>query len=74
MLQVSKDKLNQCFSLTQSLKKAHPNTNFFTLYDSMKNTCCLDILGARHVNYDLLVHFGEACFSEKYDPEVLDVL
>jgi diphthamide biosynthesis protein 2 len=48
--------------------------NIYLLYDSNKKSCCTDIIGAKHVNSDLLVHFGEACFSEAYSPSVYYIL
>ena len=40
-------------------------TSVYILCDTNKSSCCLDIIGALHVDYDLLVHFGRACFSEE---------
>lgn len=31
---------------------------------SAKASCCIDIVGARHINPDLVVHFGDACLSD----------
>ena len=34
----------------------------------MKKPCCTDIIGARHIeDYDVLFHFGYACFSEEFN-------
>ena len=30
----------------------------------MKNSCCVDLIGANHIDYDLLIHFGTSCFSD----------
>ena len=49
------------------LADEQPPANIYLLFDCNKKSCCTDIIGAKHVNYDLLVHFGEACFSEEYD-------
>lgn len=56
------------FTMASLLKKKHPKAQFFVLYDSLKQSCCTDVLGAEHVNYDCLVHFGKACFSSRYQP------
>ena len=60
--------LSSAFDLTTALRKQQPETSFFVLYDSLKQSCCSDVLGAQHVNYDCLVHFGKACFSEPNQP------
>jgi|JI61114BRNA_FD_contig_21_986327_length_388_multi_3_in_0_out_0_1 diphthamide biosynthesis enzyme Dph1/Dph2-like protein len=44
------------------------------LFDCNKKPCCTDVIGAKHVNYDLLVHFGEACFSEQFQKQHYYVL
>jgi diphthamide biosynthesis enzyme Dph1/Dph2-like protein len=31
---------------------------------SLKPDCCVDIVGAKHIIYDLIIHFGLACFTE----------
>jgi len=49
--------------LTSRLRTKCEGCQFFVLYDSLKQSCCTDVLGAEHVMYDGLVHFGSACFS-----------
>ena len=74
ILQINKKYLGKAFQLTAHLRKEFPSTEnlsveFYTLYDSLKKPCCTDIIGSRHIEpYDLLFHFGYACFSEYYDP------
>lgn len=46
----------------------------YLLFDCNKKSCCTDVIGAKHVNYDLLVHIGEACFSEKFNEKHYYVL
>ena len=65
---MDKDMLTSSFQLTAMLRKECPETHCFVLYDSLKQSCCTDVLGADHVHYDCLVHFGPACFSEPYLP------
>lgn len=56
------------FNIVQELRNVYPEKKFFVLYDCLKQSCCLDVIGAEHVAYDCLIHFGEACFSEPYLP------
>ena len=65
---MSKEMLSLSFKLTTLVKNDCKDTQLFVLYDSLKQSCCTDVLGAQHVNYDGLVHFGFACFSEEYKP------
>jgi diphthamide biosynthesis enzyme Dph1/Dph2-like protein len=46
------------FEIVQNLKKKNEGAKFYVLYDSLKKSCCTDILGAEHVGYDCLFHFG----------------
>ena len=63
---MDREKLGMSFELTAKLRKRCEGCEFFVLFDSLKQSCCTDVLGAEHVNYDCLVHFGRACFSEEY--------
>lgn len=63
-----KEMLKLSFSIVSTISKLYANTQFFVLYDSLKQPCCLDILGAEHVGYDCLIHFGQACFSSPHQP------
>ena len=44
------------------------------LSDHLKPDCCVDIIGAEHVTFDLIVHFGEACFTETIRDNIYYVL
>lgn len=66
VVQVPKQLLSISFSLTSSLRQLHPQTGIYILYDSLKQSCCTDVLGAEHLAYDGLVHLGPACFSEPH--------
>lgn len=67
VLQMDKSMLPHSFNLTAELRKRCPqDVEFFVLYDSLKKSCCTDILGAKHIGYDAIFHFGHACFSEQY--------
>ena len=68
VLQMPKELLSYAFNLTSLLRKMLPNSQCYVLYDSLKSSCCTDLLGAEHVNYDCLVHFGYACFSSDHRP------
>ncbi|ODV90797.1 hypothetical protein CANCADRAFT_111100 [Tortispora caseinolytica NRRL Y-17796] len=35
----------------------------FVLADTSYSACCIDITAASHANADVIVHFGDACFS-----------
>ena len=35
--------------------------------DHLFSKCCVDKVGASHINYDIIIHFGIACFSEQID-------
>ena len=37
--------------------------NYFNTL-SMKPSCCIDIIGAKHIEFDCLFHFGLKCFTE----------
>jgi diphthamide biosynthesis enzyme Dph1/Dph2-like protein len=63
VLQVPKEMLVFAFELSAALRKECSESQYFVLYDSLKQSCCTDVLGAEHVGYDGLVHFGKACFS-----------
>lgn len=58
--------LSISFDLVSALKKKLNEREFFVLYDSLKQACCVDTLGAEHVDFDCLVHFGPACFSSPH--------
>lgn len=40
----------------------------------MKPDCCVDLVGAQHIKHDLLVHFGNACFSGAASANIVYVL
>lgn len=61
-----KQKIHISFDLYNQLTKSHINCRFFILFDSLKKSCCVDMLGAEHVGYDCLIHLGEACFSSPH--------
>jgi len=71
VLQVSEEEVCRAIPLQSKLKLLlvgeEPPANIYLLFDCNKKSCCTDIIGAKHVGYDLLVHIGEACFSEKYN-------
>jgi diphthamide biosynthesis enzyme Dph1/Dph2-like protein len=46
----------------KDFKKLKKNLFFFKF--SLKSSCCIDFVGAQHLNYDFIIHFGRACFSE----------
>lgn len=68
VLQLPKELLSLSFSLVAALTKSHPHTHFYVLYDSLKQSCCLDLLGAEHLGHDAIIHFGKACFSSPARP------
>ena len=67
-MQLPKEMLSLAFDIVAGLKKKYGNTQFFVLYDSLKQSCCLDLLGAEHLGYDGFIHFGKACFSSPHQP------
>ena len=42
--------------------------------NSLKPHCCVDLIGAEHVTFDLIVHFGMACFTETKTDKIFYVL
>ena len=56
--------LRDAVKVEMILKERYPEKEFFILSDSLKNYCCIDLIGARHVSYDIIIHFGDACFSD----------
>ncbi|CAD5216742.1 unnamed protein product [Bursaphelenchus xylophilus] len=39
----------------------------YILADTSYRNCCVDVIAAEHSNCDALIHYGEACLSEKTD-------
>ena len=69
MIQLGKEWLKNSLTLTKGLREvSDADIEYFILYDSLKEECCTDVLGAQHAGYDGLFHLGEACFSEHYLP------
>ncbi len=64
----------ESFRRTALIRKAIPNIEIYNLYDSNKNSCCVDILGAEHIQYAILFHLGAACFSEAPHPKITYIL
>jgi len=48
----------------KDLLEKQTEKKIFILSDSTKSSCCVDMVGARHVNPDFVVHFGDACLSD----------
>jgi len=54
----------------QSLKKIdatesghETNVGLFVMADTAYGSCCVDEVGASHINADCVIHYGHTCFS-----------
>ncbi|RDY04163.1 2-(3-amino-3-carboxypropyl)histidine synthase subunit 2, partial [Mucuna pruriens] len=48
----------------QSLKSEHDtHVGFFVMADTAYGSCCIDEVGASHVNAHCVIHYGHTCFS-----------
>lgn len=57
--------MNVGVSIQQELSKIYPEKKFYLMADHLHSPCCIDVIGAMHIKHDMIIHFGEACFSEK---------
>ncbi|KAM3136513.1 hypothetical protein pb186bvf_011471, partial [Paramecium bursaria] len=53
--------------ILQQLRNQYQQKKFYLLSDHLFSKCCVDKVGASHINYDVIIHFGIACFSEQID-------
>ncbi len=53
---------------------AAPDTAFYVLGDTSYGACCVDVVAARHVSADGIVHCGDTCMSVPSGVRVLFVL
>ena len=44
-------------------KLSNATKRLFILADSTFGSCCVDLIAAKHVNADLVIHYGRACLG-----------
>jgi diphthamide biosynthesis protein 2 len=62
-LQFNDDFLKFSFKIYSLLKKELPSCQFYVLGDSSYSPCCIDEVGASHVDSKFVVQFGHSCMS-----------
>ncbi|GFP79145.1 diphthamide biosynthesis protein 2 [Phtheirospermum japonicum] len=55
-----KDSMRVLKALRQELK---PDVKLYVMADTTYGSCCVDEVGAAHVNADCVIHFGHTCLS-----------
>jgi len=40
-----------------------PDIGLFVMADTAYGSCCVDEVGASHINADCVIHYGHTCFS-----------
>ncbi|CAD5212418.1 unnamed protein product [Bursaphelenchus okinawaensis] len=65
-LQFPDSLLKYAFAVAMQLEEKS-GSNMYVLADTSYRNCCVDSVAAEHSNCDALIHYGEACLSEKTD-------
>ncbi|CAD8045485.1 unnamed protein product [Paramecium sonneborni] len=74
VIQFPSNQLHQAQTVWKQLNQKYPNKRFIISGDPLHSSCCVNVIGARHIKYDLIIHFGEACFSEDHSDKIIYVL
>ncbi|KAL4442803.1 hypothetical protein ABPG74_010692 [Tetrahymena malaccensis] len=69
ILQFPVENLSDAIKVQSAINKNLPATNIYIISDHLKNSCCVDIVGSNHINYDIIFHFGVACLSESEEQQ-----
>ena len=64
VIQFPNNQLKQAQQIWLELNNQYPYKRFIISADPLHSSCCVNLVGAMHVQHDLIIHFGEACFSE----------
>lgn len=55
--------LKKSTELVDALKARLDGVEIYVLADTSYGSCCVDEVAAEHINADLVVHYGDACFT-----------
>lgn len=55
-------------------RKVEKDTKVYVLADTSYSPCCVDEVAAKHVNADVIVHFGNACLTPSKEIPVIYVI
>ncbi|CAD8087885.1 unnamed protein product [Paramecium primaurelia] len=74
VIQFPSNQLQESQTVWRQLNKKYPNKQFIISADPLHSSCCVNVIGARHIKHDLIIHFGETCFSESQSDNIMYVL
>lgn len=66
-LQFPDDLIQHSVAICTELQERQPDREFFVLADTTYCPCCVDEVGAEHIQADGLVHFGPACLTRPHN-------
>ncbi|CAD8157947.1 unnamed protein product [Paramecium octaurelia] len=74
VIQFPSNQLQEAQTAWRQLNQKYPNKQFIISSDPLHSSCCVNVIGARHIKHDLIIHFGETCFSEAHQENIMYVL
>ncbi|CAK82835.1 unnamed protein product (macronuclear) [Paramecium tetraurelia] len=74
VIQFPSNQLQEAQTVWRQLSQKYPNKQFIISADPLHSSCCVNVIGARHIKHDLIIHFGETCFSEAHQENIMYVL